>query len=554
MTSEPFAQLQDQLDELVRTRDRMLGLQDAMLAVASGLELDSTLRRIVTAAAELVDARFGAIGVLDQDGRLARFIYVGIDDETRARMGSLPQGRGVLGLLTREPRPLRLANLSHHRSSVGFPPNHPPMCTFLGAPVRVHDEVYGNLYLTEKAGGEQFTAEDERLVVALAAAAGTAVQNSHLFEEVVSRQHQLEAAAEITTELLSGGSAEHALQLIADRTMELTSADGAFILLAPAPHRRHEVAAFAGLRREVLDVLPVYDGGHVVTHVLRNGKPITADLGAIKHANPIGFGPVMGVPLLRTGDDVAGMIMAVRHLGGEQFRAGELPLLSSFADHASIALELAAKQRAQRQLDVLADRERIARDLHDHVIQRLFAAGMNLQSIVHRSPDPQLRDRLEHTVEQLDRTVREIRTAIFDLHAGPSTAAISLRRRLLDAIAESTDGSPLSPSVQISGAIDTIVSPELGEHAEAVLREALSNAVRHAGASIVTVTVDASDSLTITITDDGIGMPAGPFRRGPRQHGLRELDKRAAECGGSLRILPRPGGGTSVTWNAPLAT
>jgi signal transduction histidine kinase len=543
-----LGQLRDQLDEVVKTRDRMQGLLDAMLAIASGLELESTLERIVTAAIELIDARYGALGVLGPDGGLSRFVYVGIDQQTRATMGHLPRGRGVLGELITDPRPLRLADLSRHAASVGFPPNHPPMRTFLGAPVRVRDEVYGNLYLTEKAGGAEFTAEDEVVVQALAAAAGIAVQNAHLFEEVISRQRRLEAAGEITTQLLSGGTAEEALQLVADRAMELSAADGAIILLAPAGSPRHEVAAHAGLSPEVIDALPMYDGGRVVAQVLGTGQPALADLGTIAHVNPVGFGPVMAVPLLRSGDGMAGMIMALRRSGGEPFRRDELPLLASFADQASIVLELAAKQRTQRQLDVFADRDRIGRDLHDHVVQRLFAAGMNLQSTLQRSKEPDIRRRLQHTVDQLDKTVREIRTSIFDLHATPADAGTSLRRRLLDITAEASQGSGLSPSVRITGAVDTTVPTRLGEHAEAVLREAVGNAVRHSRATELVVDIEARDALRIEVTDNGIGFDSD----GPRRGGLRNLERRARDCNGSFSVQAAPGGGTRLIWSVPL--
>jgi signal transduction histidine kinase len=261
-----------------------------------------------------------------------------------------------------------------------------------------------------------------------------------------------------------------------------------------------------------------------------------------------GFGPAVGVPL-RSGDEVVGVIVALRVNGREQFRPDELPLLASFADQASIVLELAAKQRAQRQLDIYSDRDRIARDLHDHVIQRLFAAGMNLQGTLLRSREPDVQERLQHTVDQLDQTVKEIRTSIFDLHTPPTEAPRSLRRRLLDIIAEVSDAASVLPSVRISGPIDTVVPIELGHHAEAVVREAVSNAVRHANAAELVIAIDAKESLTIEVTDDGVGIPAGVTHSG-----LANLAERARRNGGTCQVAPGKDGGTQLLWTVPLSS
>jgi len=214
---ELLREVQQRLAEVVATRGRMQGLLDAVLAVADGVELDTTLQRIAQAAVNLVDARFGALGVLAPDGSISRFIYVGLDEATRARMGALPEGKGLLGQVILGGQPLRLSDLGEHEASVGFPPHHPPMRTFLGVPVRVRDAVFGNLYLTEKNGGGAFTADDEVVVAALATAAGIAVHNADLFEQGRLRQQWLEASAEIRNELLAGASEEDALGLIAQR-------------------------------------------------------------------------------------------------------------------------------------------------------------------------------------------------------------------------------------------------------------------------------------------------------------------------------------------------
>ena len=493
---ELLREVQERVAEVVATRGRMQGLLDAVLAVASGLELEATLRRIVQAAVDLVDARYGALGVLGPTGGISRFIYVGLDEETRSRMGPLPEGKGLLGQLILGEHPLRLSELSSHEASVGFPPHHPPMRTFLGVPVRVGDAVFGNLYLTEKVGGGEFTADDEIVVEALAAAAGIAVHNADLFEQSQLRQQWLEASAEVRNELLSGASEEDALGLIAQRALELTMSDVTLIVLGPDPqHDDFVVRAWRGpeeagparldgrepLLREVVDsrtAVLAASPGNLLTAVGEQGA----------------FGSTVAVPLYSHGN-VIGVLVALRRTGRVPFEPGEVPLLTSFADQATLALELGEKNRTQRQLDVFADRDRIARDLHDHVIQRLFATGLQLQSTLRRSTDPAVQHRLQQAVEELDETVRQIRTAIFDLHTTGDGAQGGLRRQLLDTAAETAAGSGLSPTVRMTGAVDTLVGPGVGVHATAVVREAVSNAVRHGGATAVTVTVDAGRDL-----------------------------------------------------------
>jgi len=466
-------------------------------------------------------------------------------------MGSLPEGKGLLGQLIVDPRPLRLADLSTHEASVGFPPHHPPMRTFLGVPVRVRDAVFGNLYLTEKRGGGEFTTADEAVVSALAAAAGIAVQNADLFEQTRLRQRWIEASSEIRSELLSGASETDALQLIAQRTWELTGSDATVIVLGPDPDDgdfvvRGESAADAprllGSRLDPADPLlrQVVDGGTAVLASSTSGALAGADVDVPE------FGPVLAVPL-RSRERVTGMLVALRRAGGRRFEQNEVPVLTSFADQTTLALQLGEKNRALRQLDVFADRDRIARDLHDHVIQRLFAAGLQLQGTLRRSADPQVRERIAHAVGELDATVREIRTAIFDLHTLDDGEAASLRRRILDTAREAGAGSGASVSVRMAGAVETLVPAEVGVHVLAVVREAISNAVRHGRADTVTVTVEASDGLLVEVVDDGRGIDPSVARSG-----LHNLAERAGECGGKLSVVPLPGGGTRLSWRVPL--
>ncbi|TWP48452.1 GAF domain-containing protein [Lentzea tibetensis] len=540
---ELLDEMRERLTEIGSTRDKMQGLLDAVLAVGAGLELDSTLQRIVQAAVNLVDARYGALGVLGPRDNLSQFVYVGIDAETRSRMGHLPEGKGLLGLLIKDPRAIRLQNLAEHAASVGFPANHPPMHSFLGVPVRVRDEVFGNLYMTEKKGSGDFTPDDEVVLEALAAAAGVAIENARLFERSKMRERWLEATAEINSQLLGGASAEDALRLIAQRSVELAAASWSVILLADdSPERTLRPAAQAGDNAVVNELV---SEGTVLGEVLASGAPaLVEDLN--EHLGDVAVEPGAGLVVpLRAGSAVTGVLLTAREKDGVPFGPDLLPLLASLADQAVVALEFAENQRARRLVDVLEDRDRIARDLHDHVIQRLFATGMSLQGALTWVTHPQVRQRVQKAVTQLDQTVLEIRTSIFDLQAADDYAG--LRRRLVDIIAELSEGSALSPAVRMTGTIDNLVPDHIGEHAEAVVRETMSNAMRHAHATELTITVEAGDSLTITSVDNGVGMPPQVARSG-----LRNLEQRAAEFGGSLTVAGEPGGGTRVTWQIPL--
>lgn len=547
---ELLGEVQDRLSEIARTRDRLQGLLDAVLAVGAGLELEGTLQRIVQTAVELVDARYGALGVLGDEG-LSEFVYVGIDPEIRDRMGHLPEGKGLLGHLIEHPQPIRLADLTAHPSSVGFPANHPPMHSFLGAPIRLRDEVFGNLYLTEKKGAAEFTADDEVVLRALAAAAGVAVENARLFEQSRMRERWQHASGEVNSTLLGGASSEEALQLIAQRARELLKADSALILLVnrgvDGPMTVRAASTGDGDR---LSGISVANLEPAVQDVVATGTPaLIADLAHTVQdglgAEDGRFGPGIAVPL--TTSHNTGVLLATRDKGSRPFVSEQLPVLASFADQTALALELADKQRAQRMLDVLADRDRIAGDLHDHVIQRLFAAGMSLQGTVRRIGDPDARRRVTRVVEQLDETVREIRTSIFDLHTSADAGSTSVRRRMLDVIAELSAGTDISPAVRISGAVDTLVPDWVAEHSIAVMREAVSNAVRHAKPSKIVVTVEAGADLIIDVVDDGVGMPADVARSG-----LLNMQRRAETCGGAMTVAANPEGGTRVVWRVPL--
>lgn len=547
---ELLAELQDRLAEIGKTRDRLQGLLDAVVAVGAGLELAGTLQRIVQTAVELVDARYGALGVLgDQEG-LSEFVYVGVDPGTRARMGHLPEGKGLLGHLISHPFPIRLPDLAGHPSSVGFPANHPPMRSFLGTPVRVRDEVFGNLYLTEKKGEAEFNDDDVVVLEALAAAAGVAVENARLFEQARLRERWQQASGEVNALLLGGAESEEAFRLIARRTCELSGSDTALILLADDEGETLRVEAAAGTCGEEMIGRLVSVAIPTLATVVTDREPaVYSDFAAAlgPEADLFGeFGPADAVPF-GSSAGVSGVLLALRSKGDRQFGQEQLPMLASFAAQAALALELVDKQRQQRMLDLLADRDRIAGDLHDHVIQRLFAAGMSLQAIVGRIRDAEARGRVSRVVGELDETMRDIRTSIFDLHTTGEENSTSLRRRMLDLVAEASANTEMSPSVRISGAVDTLVPPAIGDHALAALREGVSNAVRHAHASDIVVTVEAGTDLVIGVTDNGVGMPPDVARSG-----LLNLERRASEYGGTITVSANPDGGTRLVWRVPL--
>ena len=552
---ELLTEVQDSVGQLVDARDQMDGLLEAMLAVAGGLDLDATLRRIVHAAIDLVGCRYGALGVLNPDRvGLAEFVYEGIDDEAREKIGALPEGHGLLGLLIEQPKPLRLDDLSQHSASSGFPPRHPPMKSFLGVPVLVRDKVFGNLYLTEKAGGESFTEDDEVVVQALAAAAGIAVENARLYEEAKLRQRWQEATSEIREKLLARADSADVLSLIADRALALTAADYTFLAQPEDPELPAEevsalvVTVCAGLDSGRLGgrYIPIADSS--CGTAFREAKPVRTPRLRYDLATDLdeAFGPALVLPLRASVDAVSGVLVALRRPGGEPFAAEQVPLAASFADQAALALQLADDQRRLYELDVLEDRDRIARDLHDHVIQRLFAHGLALQSTRLRARSPDIQRRLTDAVEDVQNIVAEIRMTIFDLHGGLE-GTTNLRKRLHEIVAEITADSGLQSTVRVSGPLG-VISPHLADAAEAVVREAVSNAVRHAQAHAVTTTISVADELVIDVTDDGNGMPDTVARSG-----LHNLAARADEAGGSFRVERPDTGGTKLVWSAPVS-
>ncbi|MFW3168595.1 GAF domain-containing protein [Geodermatophilus sp. CPCC 206100] len=548
--TELLDEVQDRLTTLASSQTRVQHLLDAFLSVSTGLDLETTLRRIVVAAVDLVDARFGALGVLAASGGLAAFIHVGIDDELAARMGRLPEGKGVLGQLITEPQPLRIPDLSRHPSSVGFPAHHPEMHVFVGVPVLVRGEVFGNLYLTEKRHGE-FTAEDEAVLTALAGAAGVAIDNARLYEEAEAQRRWTSALSDVRACLLSTTSLDDVFPLVTSRVAELTGADAAWLLVGPdSGDGCYVVRAQTG--DGVDDVTGARlspDDNPVLDAVASSESVVTLDRTGLATGgrNPeVAWGPCAGVRLRGSHSEDA-VLVAARRDGRPPFPPALPPLMSAFALQIAAALDMAVQQRVARQLAVYEDRDRIAQDLHDHVIQRVFAAGLSLQSVLPRLPDPEARTRIRQVVLQLDETVRDIRTTIFDLHTtDEGDQSASVRRRVLDVVTE-TAGRELHPTVRMSGAVDSLVTGELAADVEAVAREAVSNAARHAGARHVTITLDVADVVVLEVVDDGRGIDPRAARSG-----LRNLTDRAQRRRGGCDVDALPDGGTRLRWWAPL--
>ncbi|MCT9076413.1 GAF domain-containing sensor histidine kinase [Streptomyces fulvoviolaceus] len=538
---------------------RVPQLLEAMRSVGSGLELHSTLDRICETAAALTGARYAAIGVVDEDGDgLADFVYHGVDEATARRIGRLPDGRrGLLGALIRDPEPVRLADLTSDPRSCGIPEHHPPMRGFLGVPIRVQGEIFGNLYLAEKHGAEPFNDYDLNLVRVLATEAGIAVGNARLYEAAGQRERWIDGSVAVTTALLSGGDADDALQVVAEQARRL-SGSAAGIVLLPGDEGGLEIVAVASDRASEMLGTAVPPESEIVSELLDGQAVFVEDAATdprIVTGFARGYGPTMMLPLQSDGR-VLGSLVTPRARGERPFTQAERTLGIQFASQAALALMMAESQRDRERLAVYEDRDRIARDLHDLVIQRLFATGMMLESAQRRSVVPEVQDGVGKAVDELDVTIQEIRTAIFALQQGPAEVPSGLRTRVLREITMAAVPLGFKPSHRFAGPVDTMVGDLTGKNLIAALREALSNAFRHAEASRIDVVVDATVNLPdgrpgvrLTVADDGVGIP-----QGGRRSGLRNLRRRAESLGGDSRHGPGIGeddGGTTVVWQAP---
>lgn len=538
---------------------RVPQLLEAMRSVGTGLELHVTLDRICETAAELADARYAAIGVVAEDGEgLSDFVHHGIGEETADRIGRLPDGhRGLLGALIHQPRTLRLSDLSTDPRSCGFPAHHPPMRTFLGVPIRVQGEIFGNLYLTEKRDGAEFNDDDVHMVRVLAAEAGIAIGNARLYEAAKQRERWIDGSVAVTTALLSGSDAEDALAVVAEQARRLAES-AAGIVLVPDDEGGMEVVAVSSAEPLGALGMTVPPESRIVSQLLA-GEPVFIDDAAddprVMTELADRYGPVMLLPLQSDGR-VLGTLATPRARGARPFTGAERTLAIQFASQAALALMMADAQRDRERLAVYEDRDRIARDLHDLVIQRLFATGMMLESAQRRSVVPEVQVGVGKAVDELDVTIQEIRTAIFALQQGSAEAPSGLRTRVLREINMAAVPLGFQPSHRFVGPVDTVVGELTGKNLIAALREALSNAFRHARADRIDVVVDAtvtlpdgSQGVRLTVADDGVGIAEGG-----RRSGLKNLKRRAESLGGDSWYGPgtgEDGGGTTVVWQAP---
>jgi signal transduction histidine kinase len=526
-------------------------LLETGLALAAELSLPALLQRIIDLAVEVTDARYGALGVLSADGTgLSEFITAGMSQAERTAIGALPRGEGILGVLIREPELLRLASIASHPRSFGFPPHHPPMGSFLGAPIRAHGRVFGNIYLTDKRGVTEFTDDDESAVLVLATQAGVAIANAQLYTELRLRERWLDSVREVATTILAGDTSQSTLQLVARHARELGDADMATISVPDAGGLRIVVADGAGAAELINVEVPL--AGSLSAEVIRSEKTmLVVDASRSKLTQPMvsiaGVGPMILVPLaLRTSS--AGVLAVGRRAGRPAFTASEIPVLESFSEQASLALEYARALAEVSRLGMVEDRERIARDLHDGVIQSLFAVGLGLQGTAWLVGDTRIADRIQQYVTEIDRVIGDVRSYIFGLR--PSVLMPGNLTNTIEQLAHETqERTGVTVVVDVDISLEAALSNASAQIAH-IVREALSNVGRHSGAATCRVSVRRDgDTAVVEIDDDGHGFDIAHAHRGM---GMGNLAERAESVHGTLTVESEPGHGTLIRLTVPL--
>jgi two-component system, NarL family, sensor histidine kinase DevS len=538
---------------MAEARDRKDTLLEAGLALASELSLPIVLQRIVDVAAEVTDARYGALGVIGNGDRIVEFVTTGLSAGQRQAIGDLPTGRGVLGLLIREPHPVRIRNIGDHPQSVGFPVNHPAMRSFLGAPIQAMGRVFGNIYLADKRSADEFSEEDEAATVILATQAGVAIANATLYEAVRSSERRLESLRDITERVLAGGTEAELLESIAKHARELADADAATVVTRSGAPGELVVSAAAGAYASELLGQTVPVEGSISGAVMGSGvgmifDDISQDSRAYQPIVRLGRnGPAFCVPL-RVPGGVAGTLMVANLKGGTRFSEETRSLVASLADAASVALDYHRVQSELRRLGLLEERERIAKELHDGIIQSLFAVGMGLQATALMAGNEEVTNRVERGVEQLDGVIRDLRNYIFGLRPG-----ILADRQLEQALHSLGEEMQERSGEEVEVLVDAALAARLSAHSSDIVqltREALSNVARHAGARKAKVSLERDGSeAALVIEDDGVGFEVNGDSVGS---GLKNMRARAAGLGGTMRVESATGRGTTLRISFPV--
>jgi signal transduction histidine kinase len=533
------------------------GLVEAGIALSSELSLDAVLQRLVETAAALTDARYAALGVLDASGKeLERFITHGIDPETHAAIGELPRGRGILGVLIRDARPLRLHDIAADDRSVGFPPNHPSMSTFLGVPILLRGIAYGNLYLTEKAGGIDFTGEDEEAVTLLASQAAVAIENARLYASSRDWARQLESLDEITNAMLSEIEPGRLLQLVVDRMSELLEARFVAVLVATADGRL-EIAAAHGDEAEELVGERLGVDRSKAGRVFLEGMPVRVDsVLDDPDADPdlmrrVGAQAGLWAPLI-VREETIGVLMALDRLQADpRFSDADLRLAQRFAARAAVAVDLSRRVARTTVRRIVGgqeqERRRLSRELHDETGQALTSILLGLKAIedtrgTERFPAAlaELREIVVATLQDVRRLAVELRPKALD-----DFGLVPALERLTDSFAEQTGiATHLEsrlPDSRLPSEIETVLYR--------VVQEALTNVVKHAQAEHVSVLLHPKPGrVAVMIEDDGRGFAEEGETEGIGLLGMRE---RVALVGGTVTFETSPGAGTTIVVEVP---
>jgi signal transduction histidine kinase len=541
----------------VETRWR--SLVDTGIAVTSELSLDAVLQKIVEASAELTGARYAALGVIDPSGRaLERFLTAGIDAETHRRIGELPVGRGILGVLIRDARTLRLHDLTTDPRAVGFPPHHPLMKSFLGLPILLRGVAYGNLYLTEKEGGNDFTDEDEELVSMLAAQAAVAIENARLYESATRWLTQLETLTEVGNALAGETELGPLLELIAGRLGELISAELVVIAL-PAAGGDLRIEAAVGPRAEELVGLFLARQGSKSGRVLdrRRSERVDSTFEDVEVdqeiSRRVGLRSGLFVPLL-VGERAIGVIAAHNRIGADQrFSDEELRLAETFAARAAVAVDLSdrvARDALRRVVEGQElERRRLARELHDETGQALTSILLGLKQVEEaKTPEEThqagatLRELIVQTLQSVRRLAVELRPKALD-----DFGLVPALERLGEAFSEQT-----GIAVDVQPNLDSArLPPEIETALYRIVQEALTNVAKHSGASRVSVVVTRREGLvTAVVEDDGKGFGAGGGEG--EGLGLVGMKERVGLLDGRLAIESTEGAGTTVVAEVPV--